>query len=305
MSVPPLRLSDNFNSYISGEVIIHPSAVIAPGVILQAGQKGKIIISSGVCIGTGSILQVHEGTLEIGANANLGAGFLMVGPGKIGENACIGSATTIFNGFVAPGEVVPPGSILGENSREVILEQDILEQDILKQDILEQDISQKNILEQNILEQDIWEQDIWEQDILEQNILEQNIVKQIISPDPVTIEATDSPSAFIDNKLPKTEEKVIREEKQNSSTTTNSSVESKEEPQTQTETEKVQELSASSETANNTETNNIGTNNNGSNPKNSNIGAHIYGQRNIQHLLVTLFPHRHTLNQPPTDEESK
>ncbi len=300
MSVPPLRLSDNFNSYISGEVIIHPSAVIAPGVILQAGQKGKIIISSGVCIGTGSILQVHEGTLEIGANANLGAGFLMVGPGKIGENACIGSATTIFNGLVAPGEVVPPGSILGENSREVILEQDILEQNILEQNILEQ-----NILEQNILEQDIWEQDIWEQDILEQNILEQNIVKHIISPDPVTIEATDSPSAFIDNQLPKTEEKVIGEEEQNSSTTTNSSVESKEEPQTQTETEKVQELSASSETANNTETNNIGAKNNGSNHRNSNVGAHIYGQKNIQHLLVTLFPHRHTLNQPPTDEESK
>jgi carbon dioxide concentrating mechanism protein CcmN len=295
MSVPPLRLSDNFNSYISGEVIIHPSAVIAPGVILQAGQKSKIIISSGVCIGTGSILQVHEGTLEIGANANLGAGFLMVGPGKVGENACIGSATTIFNGFVPPGEVVPPGSILGENSREVILEQNILEQNILEQ----------NILEQGTLEQDIWEQDIWEQDILEQNILEQNIVKQIISPDPVTIEATDSPSAFVDNKLPETEEKVIGEEGQNSSTTTNSSVESKEEPQTQTETEKVQELFVSSETANNTETNNIGAKNNGSNLKNSNIGGHIYGQRNIQHLLVTLFPHRHTLNQPPTDEESK
>ncbi len=42
MSVPPLRLSDNFDSYISGEVTIHPSAVLAPGVILQAATNSKI-----------------------------------------------------------------------------------------------------------------------------------------------------------------------------------------------------------------------------------------------------------------------
>jgi carbon dioxide concentrating mechanism protein CcmN len=119
MSVPPLRLSNNFDPYISGEVNIHPSAVIAPGVILQAAANSKIIIGSGVCIGMGSILQVHEGTLEIESGANLGAGFLMVGKGKIGTNACVGSATTVLNCSIDPGQVVPPGSILGDSSRQI------------------------------------------------------------------------------------------------------------------------------------------------------------------------------------------
>ncbi|AFY31242.1 hexapeptide repeat-containing transferase [Calothrix sp. PCC 7507] len=120
MSVPPLRLSNNFDPYISGEVIIHPSAVIAPGVILQAATNSKIIIGSGVCVGMGSILQVNEGTLEVEAGASLGAGFLMIGPGKIGTNACIGSATTVFNSLVAPGQVIPPGSIIGDTSRSIV-----------------------------------------------------------------------------------------------------------------------------------------------------------------------------------------
>ncbi|MEH2271895.1 MAG: transferase [Nostoc sp.] len=120
MSVPLLRLSNNFDSsYISGEVTIHPSAVLAPGVILQAAVNSKIIIGPGVCIGMGAILQVHEGTLEVEAGANLGAGFLMVGKGKIGANACIGSATTVFNYSVEPGQVIPPGSILGDTSRQI------------------------------------------------------------------------------------------------------------------------------------------------------------------------------------------
>ncbi|NDJ20772.1 transferase [Nostoc sp. B(2019)] len=119
MSVPPLRLSDKFDSYVSGEVTIHPSAVLAPGVILQAATNSKIIIGPGVCIGMGSILHVHEGILEVEAGANLGAGFLMVGKGNIGANACIGSATTIFNYSVEPGQVIAPGSILGDTSRQI------------------------------------------------------------------------------------------------------------------------------------------------------------------------------------------
>ncbi|MEJ1931584.1 transferase [Nostoc sp. NIES-2111] len=122
MSVPPLRLHNNFESYISGEVTIHPSAVIAPGVILQAAANSKIIIGAGVCIGMGSILQVNEGTIEVEAGASLGAGFLMVGQGKIGMNACIGAATTLFNWSVAPALVVPPGSILGDTTRQMATE---------------------------------------------------------------------------------------------------------------------------------------------------------------------------------------
>lgn len=119
MSVPLLRLGNNFDSHISGDVNIHETAVIAPGVILQAAANSKIIIGPGVCIGMGSILQVNEGILEIEAGANLGAGFLMVGQGKIGANACIGAATTVFNCSVAPSQVVPSGSILGDKSRQI------------------------------------------------------------------------------------------------------------------------------------------------------------------------------------------
>jgi carbon dioxide concentrating mechanism protein CcmN len=120
MSVSLLRLGDRFDSHIHGDVIIHPSAVIAPGVILQASTNSTIVIGAGVCLGMGSILQVSEGILEIEAGANLGAGFLMVGAGKIGANACIGSATTVFNCSVAPGQVIPSGSILGDTSRQIV-----------------------------------------------------------------------------------------------------------------------------------------------------------------------------------------
>ena len=119
MFVPPLRPNHTSDSYMSGEVIIHPSAVLAPGVILVAAPNSKIIIGPGVCVGMGSILQVHEGTLEVEAGANLGSGFLMVGKGRIGSNACIGSATTVFNCSVESGQVVAPGSIVGDTSRRI------------------------------------------------------------------------------------------------------------------------------------------------------------------------------------------
>ncbi|MBD1214396.1 MAG: transferase [Dolichospermum sp.] len=120
MSVSLLQLSDRFDTHIYGDVIIHPSAVLAPGIILQAATNSRIVIGAGVCLGMGSILQVSEGILEIEAGANLGAGFLMVGQGKIGANACIGAATTVFNYSVAPGQVIASGSILGDTSRQVV-----------------------------------------------------------------------------------------------------------------------------------------------------------------------------------------
>jgi carbon dioxide concentrating mechanism protein CcmN len=119
MAVPPLYLCDRIDSHISGEVKIHPSAVIAPGAIFQAAPNSRIVISQGVCIGMGAILQVESGTLLIEAGAIIGAGFLMVGAGTLGTNCCIGAATTIFNGSVPPHQVISPGSIVGDSSRVV------------------------------------------------------------------------------------------------------------------------------------------------------------------------------------------
>jgi carbon dioxide concentrating mechanism protein CcmN len=212
MSVPPLRLGNNFDSYISGEVIIHPSAVLAPGVIVQAAPNSKVIIGSGVCVGMGSILQVDQGTLEIEAGANLGAGFLMVGAGKIGRNACIGSATTVFYCSVAAGQVVAPGSIVGDNSRQ-------LAGDTTK----EKQIQSSTPLE---VEKDLWKDG----------------------------------HTQLNGSQPNTEEMAV------------TTIDDSKEPNTE-----------------------------GSNP---NFGTHIYGKGNIQRLLVTLFPHRQSLNPPLSDDES-
>lgn len=120
MYAPPLHPTCNFDSYISGEVTIDPSAAIAPGVLLQASPNSQIIIGAGVCIGMGSILNAHQGTLEVEAGANLGAGVLLVGKGKIGANACIGSTTTILNRSIEPRQVVAAGSVIGDESRQVV-----------------------------------------------------------------------------------------------------------------------------------------------------------------------------------------
>ena len=119
MSLSPLHPIGNFNSHISGEVIIDRTAAIAPGVVFHADPNSRIIIAAGVCIGMGVVLHAHDGNLEIETGVNLGAGVLMVGKGTIGANACIGAATTIFNCSVAPKQVIPPGSLLGDTSRQL------------------------------------------------------------------------------------------------------------------------------------------------------------------------------------------
>lgn len=119
MYAPPLHPTSNFDSYISGEVTIDPSAAIAPGVLLQASPNSRIVIGAGACIGMGTILHAYEGTLEVEAGANLGAGVLVVGKGKIGANACIGSTTTILNRSIEPRQVVAAGSLIGDESLQV------------------------------------------------------------------------------------------------------------------------------------------------------------------------------------------
>lgn len=121
MQLPSLELIDDCHIYISGDVIVHPSAAIAPGVLLQADPGCRLIVAGGVCIGQGSVLHAHQGWLEIEAGVTLGSGVLVVGQGKIGANACIGALTTIINGSVEPNQIVPPGSLLGETGRSVSL----------------------------------------------------------------------------------------------------------------------------------------------------------------------------------------
>lgn len=120
MSLPPLQLRPISTShyYTSGDVTIQDGAAIAPGVLIQADPQSRVIIKAGACIGIGSILHASQGTVEIGEGANIGAEVLLVGHVTIGANACVGSATTILNSSVELGQIIPPGSLIGDNSRQ-------------------------------------------------------------------------------------------------------------------------------------------------------------------------------------------
>lgn len=116
MNISPPQLL-NPDVYVSGDVTIDPGATLAPGVILQAAADGQLRIAAGVCIGRGVIIQVYQGILEIETGVVLGSGVLILGPGTLGENACIGSETTILESSIAPQQVVAAGSLIGDRSR--------------------------------------------------------------------------------------------------------------------------------------------------------------------------------------------
>ncbi len=118
MHLQPLR-SPDLSTYLSGDVVIHRDAVIAPGVLMLADPGSRIIIGAGVCIGLGAILHAHGGDLTIEAGATLGAGVLVVGAGCIGANTCVGATTTVFNTSIDRGQLIPPASLLGDTSRQI------------------------------------------------------------------------------------------------------------------------------------------------------------------------------------------
>ncbi|GAB4148026.1 MAG: carbon dioxide concentrating mechanism protein [Cyanobacteria bacterium J069] len=105
----------------SGEVSIDPSAAIASGVLLQADRGSQLKIGAGVSIATGAVLHAHSGALVIEPGASIGSGVLLIGAGRVGATACIGAEATILNPAIAPGETVPPKSLLGDTSRQVDL----------------------------------------------------------------------------------------------------------------------------------------------------------------------------------------
>ncbi|MBE9142681.1 carbon dioxide concentrating mechanism protein [Planktothrix mougeotii] len=122
MNISPPQLL-NPDVYVSGDVTIDPSATLAPGVILQAATDSQLRIAAGVCVGRGVIIQAYHGILEIEAGVVLGSGVLILGAGTLGENACIGSETTIFESSIAPQQVVAARSVIGDRSGELEPEQ--------------------------------------------------------------------------------------------------------------------------------------------------------------------------------------
>ncbi|NJM19208.1 MAG: transferase [Richelia sp. SM1_7_0] len=246
MSVPPLRLYNNFETFFSGEVIVHASAVIAPGVIMQAAPNSKIIIGSGVCIGMGSILQVDAGILEIESGANLGAGFLMVGAGKIGVNACIGSATTVFRASVEAGKVVPAGSVIGDNSRS------------LRESSTEE-------MNGKLKQTQLPRTEQVEEEISSHLPNSSTYVTPPLTPSPRPY-VSPSPISYFSPVKDSIEEKAVSSDL----AAEESAKESAEQP--------------------------TNVNSNG-------VGNHIYGRTNIKSLLITLFPHRQSLDTPVSEEQ--
>jgi carbon dioxide concentrating mechanism protein CcmN len=112
-----LRSIETAHYFVSGDVTIQTGSAIASGVLIQADPDSRVVIGAGVCIGLGSVIHAHGGTIEIGEGASIGAGVLLVGAMKIGARACVGSASTILDSSIGAGGLVPPGSLLGDRSR--------------------------------------------------------------------------------------------------------------------------------------------------------------------------------------------
>ena len=117
--LPPPQPVLNKDIRISGDVEVHPTASLAPGVILQAAPDRKIVIGADVCIGMGAIINASSGSVEIGSGAILGSGVLIIGASKIGSNCCIGTSSTVLQVDVDAMTVIEPGSILGDRSRKL------------------------------------------------------------------------------------------------------------------------------------------------------------------------------------------
>ncbi|OCQ97238.1 carbon dioxide concentrating mechanism protein [Oscillatoriales cyanobacterium USR001] len=127
MFVSPLQLLSNSQIYVSGDVTVEEGAAIAPGVILQAEPNCKIKIGAGACIGLGTIIHARQGSLVIEAGVILGTGVLIVGAGKVGVNACIGSGVTILNPAIKDSEMLAAGALIGDESRKLNAGQEVSE----------------------------------------------------------------------------------------------------------------------------------------------------------------------------------
>lgn len=111
LSQPPRSLSDTHYCVV-GDVTVDSTAVIAPGVVLQASSGSRIVIEKGVCLAGGVCLQSRQGILTVCAGASLGANVLIIGHGTVGMNACVSPSSTVINPQIEPSVIVPPCSVL-------------------------------------------------------------------------------------------------------------------------------------------------------------------------------------------------
>jgi len=122
MSASSLQELNQLCFYVSGHVTIHPDAAIAADVFLQADPGSHLILGAKASVGPGSILHAFQGTLEIGEEVTIGTKVLMVGSGRVENGACVGAFSTLMIQIdVASQSVIPPHSLIGDESRIVDL----------------------------------------------------------------------------------------------------------------------------------------------------------------------------------------
>ncbi|NJN75977.1 MAG: carbon dioxide concentrating mechanism protein [Synechococcaceae cyanobacterium RL_1_2] len=115
----PLQPLSHHPALICGEVRMDPTVVIGSGVILQATTDSSITIEAGVCIGVGVVITAHQGQVMIKQGVVLGAGTLIIGIVDIGEETCIGRASTIINTSIPREQVIAPFTVVGDRSRQI------------------------------------------------------------------------------------------------------------------------------------------------------------------------------------------
>ncbi|MEM9244390.1 MAG: hypothetical protein AAGA67_01400 [Cyanobacteria bacterium P01_F01_bin.153] len=113
MSLQPLHPISHRDSWVAGEVVVDSTAVIAPGVLLQADPGCRIRIGPGAVVGMGTVIHAYNGAIEVGAGVNVGAAVLLVGRVTVGDRACVGAQTTVMNAVVNMGQAIAPGSLIG------------------------------------------------------------------------------------------------------------------------------------------------------------------------------------------------
>jgi len=112
MQLPPVHSISATEYFVSGNVIIHETAAIAPGAILEADPGCQIMIGAGVCIGLGTVIIAYGGNVQIEDGVVLAPGSLVIGPVTIGHSACVGSRSTIFQQDVAAQASIAAGDLL-------------------------------------------------------------------------------------------------------------------------------------------------------------------------------------------------
>jgi carbon dioxide concentrating mechanism protein CcmN len=103
--------------YIGANVELGPDVVVATGAVLEAAPESRLRIEAGVCIGSGTVIQVYGGELTIAAGANVGPEVLLVGTGHVGERACIGAESTVLYPDIEADAVIPARSLIGDRGR--------------------------------------------------------------------------------------------------------------------------------------------------------------------------------------------